>query len=217
MPHAKRRAISPTLAPYERIRPEETLNGTPKLKRHILIIGAVVSGILLAHHFQRDLASSFRFQITEKNYDVGDTWLENTYPGCTCGVPSDIYQYSFAPSKDWSTLFDSSGEIQNYLSRMVKRFSLHTHIEFDMVVEKCIWDEKRRKWLVNTRCEGIVAQGREADVVTIAAGIFNHYQNPEIPALETFKGIMMHTADWNHIVDLAGKKIGIIGAGASVI
>ena len=100
---------------------------------------------------------------------------------------------------------------------MVKRFSLHTHIEFDMVVEKCIWDEKRRKWLVNTRCEGIVAQGREADVVTIAAGIFNHYQNPEIPALETFKGIMMHTADWNHIVDLAGKKIGIIGAGASVI
>lgn len=95
-------------------------------------------------------------------------------------------------------------------------FLLRTHIEFDTVVEKCTWDEQRRKWLIDTRSEGIVTQGREADVVINAAGILNHNHNPEIPALENFKGTMMHTAEWDHTVDFAGKKVGAIGAGASV-
>jgi cation diffusion facilitator CzcD-associated flavoprotein CzcO len=111
--------------------------------------------------------------------------------------------------------FASSSKIQNYLSRVVKSFSLRTHIEFYTVVEKCIWDEQRRKWLVDTRCEGIVAQGREADIVINVVGIFNHYQNPEIPALETFTGIMMHATDWDHTVDLAGNKVPYTGVEAS--
>ncbi|KAF2123432.1 putative FAD-containing monooxygenase [Dothidotthia symphoricarpi CBS 119687] len=186
-------------------------------KRHILIIGAGVSGILLAHHFKKYLSHAYTFQIVEKNHDVGGTWLENTYPGCACDVPSDIYQYSFAPTKNWSTLFASSGEIQKYLSQVVNHFNLRERVEFCTSVKRCAWDEHKRKWMVDTECNGILTTGREADFLINASGILNHYQYPDIRGLDSYKGLLIHTANWDHSVDLTGKRVSVIGAGASAV
>ncbi|CAN9151111.1 unnamed protein product [Alternaria alternata] len=157
---------------------------TIKEKRHIIIIGAGVSGILL---------------------------------GCACDVPSDIYQYSFAPTKDWSKLFASSGEIQSYLSHVVDHFDLAHHIEFKTTVTRSAWSEQESKWLLNTECNGIVNKVRKADVLINAAGILNHYRYPDIPGLDSYRGRLIHTADWDHSVDLAGKRVSVIGAGASAV
>ncbi|EUC39912.1 hypothetical protein COCMIDRAFT_31044 [Bipolaris oryzae ATCC 44560] len=186
-------------------------------KRHIIIIGAGVSGILLAHHFRKYLSHAYTFKIVEKNHDVGGTWLENTYPGCACDVPCDIYQYSFAPAKSWSKSFASSEEIQNYLSRVVDHFSLRSHVEFKTSVKRCIWIEQERRWLVDTEHNGVLETGRRADILINAAGILNHYQYPNIAGLEGFRGPIMHTADWDHSVNLVGKDVSIIGSGASAI
>ncbi|KAH6644658.1 putative FAD-containing monooxygenase [Boeremia exigua] len=186
-------------------------------KRHIIIIGAGVSGILLAHHFEKYLSHAYTFKVVEKNHDVGGTWLENTYPGCACDVPSDIYQYSFAPTKGWSKIFAPSGEIQNYLSQVVHHFNLRSHIEFETSVERCVWVEQESTWLVDTKRSGILETGRKADILINAAGILNHFQYPDIPGLESYRGHLMHTADWDHSVSLAGKNVSIIGAGASAV
>ncbi|KAH7080134.1 putative FAD-containing monooxygenase [Paraphoma chrysanthemicola] len=186
-------------------------------KRSIIIIGAGVSGILLAHHFKKHLSHAYEFHIVEKNHDVGGTWLENTYPGCACDVPSDIYQYSFAPTRNWSKLFAPSGEIQDYLSKVVSHFDLRQYIEFETKVMECAWAEQESKWLVHTEHDGVLTTRRKFDVLINASGILNHYQYPDIPGLENYNGRLMHTADWDHSVHLAGKKVSVIGAGASAI
>ncbi|KAF2820154.1 FAD/NAD(P)-binding domain-containing protein [Ophiobolus disseminans] len=218
MPHAKRKADSASPEPLKRSRHEDAHQESLGKKRHIIIIVCLMTDLVLtAHHFQKYLASSYTFEVVEKNHGVGGTWLENTYPGCACDVPSDIYQYSFAPTKDWSTLYASSGEIQGYLSRVAKQFDLQKHIEFGTSVDRCTWHEDTHKWLVDTSSGGVLRTGRKADVLINAAGILNHYQYPDIPGLQDFKGVMMHTANWDHSVDLTGKKVGVIGAGASAI
>jgi len=113
--------------------------------------------------------------------------------------------------------FASSGEIQSYLSHVVDHFDLAHHIEFETTVTRSAWSEQESKWLVNTECNGIVNKGRKADVLINAAGILNHYRYPDIPGLDSYRGRLIHTADWDHSVDLAGKRVSVIGAGASAV
>lgn len=113
--------------------------------------------------------------------------------------------------------FASSGEIHNYLSNIVDHFDLRSHIEFDTSVKQCIWDERDKNWLLDTEHNDLVEKGRKADILITAAGILNNYQYPDIPGLESYKGHLMHTADWGHSVNLAGKNVSIIGAGASAV
>lgn len=113
--------------------------------------------------------------------------------------------------------FATSGEIQNYLSRVVDHFDLKSHIEFGTSVNRCVWNERESKWLVDTEHNGILETERKADILINAAGILNHYQYPDIPGLESYKGCLMHTADWNHSTDLEGKRVSVIGAGASAV
>ena len=113
--------------------------------------------------------------------------------------------------------FASSGEIQSYLSHVVDHFDLAHHIEFKTTVTRSAWSEQESKWLVNTECNGIVNKGRKADVLINAAGILNHYRYPDIHGLDSYRGRLIYTADWDHSVDLAGKRVNVIGAGASAV
>ncbi|CAN9262719.1 unnamed protein product [Alternaria alternata] len=103
--------------------------------------------------------------------------------------------------------FASSGEIQSYLSHVVDHFDLAHHIEFKTTVTRSAWSEQESKWLVDTECNGIVNKGRKADVLINAAGILNHYRYPDIPGLDSYRGRLIHTADWDHSIDLAGEEV----------
>lgn len=113
--------------------------------------------------------------------------------------------------------FAPSNEIQNYLSKVVDHFDLMSNIELETTVKRCVWDERDSMWLLDTERDGVLATRRKADVLINAAGILNHYQYPHVPGLDSYKGRLMHTANWDHSIDLAGKKVSIIGAGASAV
>ena len=136
---------------------------------------------------------------------------------CLCSISTNLKSIRNQLTSAVPSRFAPSGEIQNYLSRVVDHFHLKSHIELGTSVKRCVWDERDSKWLVDTEHNGILETGRKADILINAAGILNHYQYPDIPGLDSYKGCLMHTADWNHSLSLAGKRVSIIGAGASAV
>ncbi|KAH8663443.1 hypothetical protein BGZ60DRAFT_411320 [Tricladium varicosporioides] len=187
----------------------------PDGKRHLrcLIIGAGVSGILMAYRLSKDFSDEIEFQIFEKNSDLGGTWLENRYPGCACDVPSHIYQFSFAPNPYWSSYYAKSEEIQDYLNGVCTHFNLTKYISFNAPVTSAIWDNERSIWQLAVEGKG----NFEAEILVNAGGILNNPQIPDVKNLSDFAGAFLHTAAWDTTVDLKGKNIAIIGAGASAV
>ncbi|EXK29642.1 hypothetical protein FOXG_11810 [Fusarium oxysporum f. sp. lycopersici 4287] len=177
------------------------------------IIGAGVSGILMAYKLKRHLNDYVTFQIFEKSPDLGGTWFENKYPGCACDVPSHCYQYSFAPNPSWSKFYASSDEIQGYLKGVAKHFDLERYISFNTKVVSARWSESDSTWTVQLEDGSLVT----SEILFNAGGILNHPQIPNIEGLSDFTGPLLHTASWDHSIDLRGKRVGVIGAGASSI
>ncbi|KAH7214445.1 hypothetical protein DER44DRAFT_819318 [Fusarium oxysporum] len=177
------------------------------------IIGAGVSGILMAYKLKRHLNDYVTFQIFEKSPDLGGTWFENKYPGCACDVPSHCYQYSFAPNPSWSKFYASSDEIQGYLKGVAKHFDLERYISFNTKVVSARWSERDSTWTVQLEDGSLVT----SEIMVNAGGILNHPQIPNIEGLSDFTGPLLHTASWDHSIDLRGKRVGVIGAGASSI
>jgi len=178
---------------------------------HVLIIGAGESGLCTAIKL---LALGIPFTIIEKNAAVGGTWLENTYPGCGVDTPNHFYQFSFAPNPDWTRHFSQSREVQQYLDRCADNYGLKPHIRFSTEVLAARYDEASARWQVTCRS----ARGEEtlnARAVVCAVGQLNQPLVPDIPGLADFAGPKFHTARWDHAVDLAGKRVGMIGTGAS--
>lgn len=174
------------------------------------IVGAGISGIAAAIRLQK--VGYTNFKIIEKASRVGGTWRENTYPGCGCDVPSALYSYSFAPSAKWSHLFARQPEILNYLEEVSENFNIKPLIQFDTSLEDARWDESRHLWVLETN------QGQYlAKTVICATGPITEPQTPKLDGLETFTGEMFHSAKWNHDYDLTGKRIAVIGTGASAI
>jgi cation diffusion facilitator CzcD-associated flavoprotein CzcO len=174
------------------------------------IVGAGISGIAAAIRLQK--VGYNNFKIIEKASRVGGTWRENTYPGCGCDVPSALYSYSFAPSAKWSHLFARQPEILNYLEEVSENFNIKPLIQFDTSLEDARWDESRHLWVLETN------QGQYlAKTVICATGPITEPQTPKLDGLETFTGEMFHSAKWNHNYDLTGKRIAVIGTGASAI
>ncbi|TBW57685.1 NAD(P)/FAD-dependent oxidoreductase [Marinobacter halodurans] len=174
------------------------------------IVGAGISGLAAAIKLKQ--TGYLNFRIIEKASRVGGTWRENTYPGCGCDVPSSLYSYSFAPSSRWSRLFARQPEILDYLETVSDDFDITPLIEFDCELEQAVWDKDRHLWCLDT------SSGRYlAKTVVFATGPITEPQTPPIPGLETFKGRMFHSARWDHDYDLAGKRIAVIGTGASAI
>lgn len=174
------------------------------------IVGAGISGLLAAIKLRE--AGLNDFKIIEKAARVGGTWRENTYPGCGCDVPSSLYSYSFFLSSKWSRLFAKQPEILSYLEEVSDKLQIQPLIEFDTALENAVWDESRQLWVLDTSRGQYLAR-----TVIFATGPITESQTPKLPGLDGFTGEMFHSARWNHDYDLTGKRVAVIGTGASAI
>jgi cyclohexanone monooxygenase len=183
---------------------------TPTHVRH-LVIGAGFAGLGTAIKLQE--ADETDFLVVERGDDVGGTWRDNTYPGAACDVPSQLYSFSFAPNPDWSMSFSPQPEIQAYLRRVAEESGVLDRFVFRTTVEHAAWDEGARRW--RTR----LSDGREVVSTTLVSGSggLSEPRLPDIDGLDSFGGEVFHSARWNHDVDLAGKRVAVIGTGASAI
>lgn len=174
------------------------------------IVGAGISGIAAAIRLNK--AGYTNYKIIEKADRVGGTWRENTYPGCGCDVPSALYSYSFAPSAKWSHLFARQPEILNYLEEVSEQFNIKPVIEFNTELTAANWDDERHLWVLDTNKGQYLS-----NTIVFATGPITESQVPRIEGLDTFKGETFHSAKWNHDFDLTGKRIAVVGTGASAI
>jgi len=180
----------------------------------VLIIGAGISGLALGIKLK---AAGVPFTIIEKNPDIGGTWLENTYPGCGVDTPSHLYSFSFEPNTEWSRFFAKRPEVHSYLDRLATHHDLKQFIRFGHEVVRADYDDAASSWTV----VATDTHGNESTIVVpvlvSAVGMVNRPSIPNIPGADSFAGPVMHTADWRHDVDYAGKRVAVIGTGASAM
>ena len=182
----------------------------PPVHTRTVIIGTGFSGLGMAIALQKQ---GVDFVILEKADDVGGTWRDNTYPGCACDIPSHLYSYSFEPKPDWKNPFSYQPEIWDYLKGVTEKYGLRRFIEFNSLVDRAYWDDEEYRWHVFT------TDGREyvAQFLVSGAGALHVPSFPEIDGRNEFAGPAFHSAEWDHTVDLTGKRVAIIGTGASAI
>src|SRR6266568_1568887 len=180
----------------------------------IVIVGAGFGGIGMGIALKK--AGYHDFVILDKGDDLGGTWRDNQYPGCACDVPSPLYSYSFELNPDWSHLFAPQREIWDYLRACARKHGLDEHIRYGCAVERLDWDDAARRWNVETVQNGELISYRPRAVVS-AAGALHLPSYPDIPGAGRFGGTSFHSARWDHSCDLAGKRVAVIGTGASAI
>lgn len=180
-------------------------------QRRVAIIGAGFSGLCLGIHLKREGIDAFT--IFEKADRLGGTWRDNTYPGAACDVPAFAYCFSFEQKTDWSRKWAPQEEIREYMEHCARKYDLRRHIRFGTEIESARFDESQGLWQLRTAA----GESIEAEVLVSAVGQLNRPQVPPIPGLESFRGTSFHSARWNHEVDLAGKRVGVIGNAASAI
>ncbi len=180
----------------------------------IVIVGAGFGGIGMGIALKK--AGFHDFVILDKGDDLGGTWRDNRYPGCACDVPSPLYSYSFELNPDWSHLFAPQQEIWDYLRACAGQYGLDAHIRYGCAVERMDWDEGTRRWHIETIERGELVSYRARAVVS-AAGALHLPSYPELPGAALFGGISFHSARWDSSCDLTGKRVAVIGTGASAI
>lgn len=178
-----------------------------------VVIGAGFSGLLAGLRLKQ---AGVPFTILEKSTNVGGTWYENSYPDCRTDVRSHIYTYSFVPH-DWVTHFGRQQAIHEYLYNFAAKNGLLEHISFGTEVTATRWDESTSTWTIDTRTPDGVVGSSEAQIVVSAVGQLNRPMIPAVDGLETFTGPVMHSAQWDHSIDFAGKRVVVIGTGASAL
>jgi 4-hydroxyacetophenone monooxygenase len=179
----------------------------------VLVIGAGMSGIALGIKLKR---AGVPFTIVEKDSDIGGTWLENTYPGCGVDTPSHLYSFAFEPNTRWTRFFAKRPEVHEYFARLVDEHGLREHIQFSTEVVRAHYEVDSATWAVETTCpEG--SRLWTVPVLVSAVGQVNRPSIPPIEGSESFQGPTMHTARWRHDVDYAGKRVAVIGNGASAM
>nr|WP_227554241.1 NAD(P)/FAD-dependent oxidoreductase [Acinetobacter lanii] len=175
-----------------------------------IVVGAGISGISAAYKMNQ--AGYDDYIVLEKADRVGGTWRDNNYPGCGCDVPSALYSFSFSPSHKWSHLFAKQPEILSYLEEVTAKFDLYKKIEFSNELLSAKWDQIKGIWNLETS-KGVY----QAKTVMFTTGPITEPSMPKLKGIESFKGEMFHSARWNHDADLKGKRIAVIGTGASAI
>ncbi len=196
-------------------RDDHWLDGIPaedKAGFHVIVIGGGMSGLLAGIRLAR---AGIPFTVIEKNDGVGGTWWENRYPGCRVDVGNHFYCYSFAPNNEWSEFFARQPELQAYFDRCMHEFGVADHIRFGTEVVRAAWHEGRARWSVEVRGPDGAVSSLEANAVISAVGQLNRPKLPDIPGREGFGGVAMHSAQWVDGTDLAGKRVAVIGTGAS--
>ncbi len=177
----------------------------------VVVVGAGMSGLIAAHRLGQ---AGIEHVVLEKNADVGGTWFENTYPGCRVDIPNHFYSYSFAQKDDWPDHFSSQEVLLDYFRDCADGLGLRDRIRFGTEVVAARFDEDRCRWTV----EVITPDGAdriEADAVVFAVGQLNRPHLPPIDGIGSFAGPSFHSARWDHRVDLAGKRVAVVGTGAS--
>jgi cation diffusion facilitator CzcD-associated flavoprotein CzcO len=188
-------------------RPQSSSGHAPE----VLIVGAGFGGIAAAIELRRHGITGIT--ILEKAPDLGGTWFYNSYPGAACDVPSHLYSFSFAQRRDWSRLCSPQAEIHAYLHEVAHTYGIDGLVQTNTTVTACSWDAERCRWSVET-ASGTV---HEADALILATGQLDQPSRPRIEGADTFAGHSFHSAEWDHSYALAGKRVAVIGTGASAV
>jgi cation diffusion facilitator CzcD-associated flavoprotein CzcO len=177
----------------------------------VVIVGTGFSG--LGQAIQLEKAGIRDYVILEKAGEVGGTWRDNSYPGCACDVQSHMYSFSYEQNPDWSRSFSAQPEIFEYLKGVADKYRLREKIRFGVELTGAHWDERERRWTATTK------DGREFVTQFLVSGVGGLHipQVPELPGIEQFKGQTWHSAQWNHEYDLRGKRVAVVGTGASAV
>ena len=182
----------------------------PTRRTGIVIVGSGFSGLGAAIRLRGEGITDFL--VLERGQDVGGTWRDNTYPGAACDVPSQLYSFSFDLNPDWSRSFSTQPEIQAYLHKVARKHDVVDNHVFGCEVESATWDAEAQEWVLET------SRGRfVAPIAVSAVGALCEPSLPDVPGLADFPGAIFHTARWNHDEDLTGKRVAVIGTGASAI
>ncbi|MER5216723.1 NAD(P)/FAD-dependent oxidoreductase [Streptomyces sp. NPDC002838] len=176
----------------------------------VAVIGSGFGGLGAAVRLRREGVTDF--VVLERADGVGGTWRDNSYPGCACDVPSHLYSFSFAPHAEWPRAFSGQRHIRAYLEHVADVFRLRPHIRFDSEVKMMTWDGERLCWDIETTSGSL-----SADVVVSATGPLSDPRIPDIPGLDAFPGKVFHSACWDHDYELRGKRVAMVGTGASAI
>lgn len=177
----------------------------------VIIVGTGFSGLGAAIRLKQEGRRSF--VVLESKGDVGGTWRDNHYPGCACDVPSHLYSFSFEPNPNWSRMFAPQQEILQYLKHCADKYGVRPHLRFNAEVVLAEFIAKDGCWRLETR-GGDVYRGRN---LILGIGPLSRPALPEIPGLERFRGRSFHSAEWDHGYPLEGKRVAVIGTGASAI
>jgi cation diffusion facilitator CzcD-associated flavoprotein CzcO len=182
--------------------------------RHVVIIGAGFGGIGAAIELRAHGYTSVT--ILDASSGIGGTWLANSYPGAACDVPSHLYSYSYAQRRSWSRLCSPQSEILDYLRTVAAEHGVADLVVPNTRVTECRWDDEARHWRVEGETDG-EARAWTADAVVVATGQLAQPSIPNIPGREDFAGHTFHSAQWDHDHDLAGRRVAVIGTGASAV
>ncbi|MBJ7336207.1 NAD(P)/FAD-dependent oxidoreductase [Mycolicibacterium sp.] len=183
------------------------------VRTRAVIIGTGFSGLGMAIALQKQGFGAEDFVILEKADEIGGTWRDNTYPGCACDIPSHMYSFSFEPKPDWRHMWSLQPEILDYLKGVTAKHGLRRYIRFNSHVERAHWDDAEMRWHVFTE------DGSEyvAQFLISGAGALHIPLIPDIDGRDDFGGTSFHSAQWDHSVDITGKRVAVIGTGASAI
>ncbi|PMD30016.1 FAD/NAD(P)-binding domain-containing protein [Hyaloscypha variabilis F] len=187
-------------------------------KRHIRLVcvGAGATGLEVAYKAERFL-QDVEIQIYEKNNDVGGTWLENRYPGCTCDIPSHSYQFPWARNSNWTQFYSSSEEIWRYFKSVAIKFGLEKYVKFEHKIKTAKWNEERGVWDLTVQAPDGSKFLDHCEILVNGSGVLNAWKYPNIQGLDTFKGKLMHSANWEHGMDFKENTVAVIGGGSSAV
>ncbi|MET9489768.1 NAD(P)/FAD-dependent oxidoreductase [Nocardia sp. NPDC006630] len=184
---------------------------TTQPDHEIVVIGAGPGGIAAGALLKR--AGIEEFTILERAGEVGGSWRDNSYPGISVDVPALIYQYSFARKADWPTAFPTGAEVQAYHQDVARRYGLYRHLRFHTEIVREVWDETHRRWALHTADNQVIT----ARFVISAVGAFLRPRVDGIAGLDDFAGTVQRPAAWDHAHDMAGKRVAVVGTGASSV
>ncbi|WP_433334109.1 flavin-containing monooxygenase [Spirillospora sp. CA-294931] len=177
----------------------------------IVIVGSGFAGLGMAIQLKRN--GFHDFVVLEKSEALGGTWHDNTYPGCACDVPSHMYSYSFELNPGWTRMFAPQPEIRAYMERTADKYGVREHIRFNSHLDEMAYDDEAKRWNV-TLTDGTVLTPR---AVVSGVGALHLPSYPKLPGMEKFQGKAFHSAEWDHSYDLTGKRVAVVGTGASAI